>query len=143
MFLGTHEHALDAKGRVILPSKFRDQLEGGAYVTKGLERCLVVFPAAEFQRVADEMTEKMRRGPAERAAARAFFSGTAEATPDRQGRISIPQHLRRYAGLQEQVVVNGVWTRIEIWDAATWAEVNGRGDQGLADAVPELDDIGI
>src|SRR2546423_1068579 len=88
MFLGEHQHSLDDKGRVILPAKFRDQL-AGAYVTSEVDGCLAVWPPAEFEVRAREMRERSRGGPADRQVARAFFSGTAEAPPDRQGRVAI------------------------------------------------------
>ena len=143
MFLGTYEHSLDAKGRVILPAKFREQLEAGAYLAKSLDGCLALYDAEEFQKVALDMQEKARRGAIERNAVRSFAAGAAEATPDRQGRISIPAHLRAFAGLEREVVVTGVITRIEIWDAARWRDVDAQADASLAGATPGLDDIGI
>src|SRR2546422_10574984 len=107
MFLGENQHSLDAKGRVILPSKYRDQLSDGAYVTKGRGGCLSVYAAQEFSEVADRVREGSKRGRRELDAARSFFAGTAEVTPDKQGRIAIPQHLREYAGLDRDVVVAG------------------------------------
>ncbi len=99
MFLGEYQHSLDAKGRVILPAKYRDQLSGGAYVTKGRGGCLSVYTAEEFTEVADRAREASKRGGRELDAARSFFAGTAEVSPDKQGRIAIPQNLREYAGL--------------------------------------------
>ena len=92
MFLGEYEHSLDAKGRVILPAKFRDQLEGGAVMAKALDGCLAVYPVEEFQRVAANLQEARARGATERQAARTYFSGAVEITPDKQGRVAIPAH---------------------------------------------------
>ena len=94
MFLGEHQHSLDAKGRVILPARFRDQLEGGAVMAKALDGCLAVYPVEEFQRVAANLREKRARGATERQAARSYFSGAVEIAPDKQGRVAVPQHLR-------------------------------------------------
>ncbi len=85
MFLGEYQHSLDAKGRVILPSKYRDQLSGGAYVTKGRGGCLSVYAAQEFSEVADRVREASKRGRRELDAARSFFAGTAEVTPGQAG----------------------------------------------------------
>ena len=143
MYLGTYEHSLDAKGRVILPSKFRDQLESGAYLAKSLDGCLALYDAEEFAKVAQDMQEKARRGAVERNAVRSFAAGATEATPDRQGRITIPSHLRSFAGLEREVVVTGAISRIEIWDAARWRQIDSEAERALAAAQPGLDDIGI
>jgi MraZ protein len=142
MFLGEYQHSLDAKGRVILPAKYRDQLSGGAYVTRGRGGCLSVYTAQEFSEVADRVREASKRGGRELDAARSFFAGTAEVTPDKQGRIAIPQHLREYAGLDRDVVVAGVFSRVEIWDGRRWQERDREGEQSLNES-DELPDFGI
>ena|SRR5437879_4025772 len=143
MYLGTYEHALDTKGRVILPAKFRDRLEQGAFLVRSIDGCLSLFDGEEFERVANDMQEQARRGALERNAVRSFAAGAAEATPDRQGRITIPQHLRTFAELERDVVVTGALNRIEIWNAAKWREVNAEAERALQAARPGLDDIGI
>ena len=143
MFLGTYEHSLDAKGRVILPAKFRERLEVGAFLARSLDGCLSLYDAEEFERVAQDMQEKARRGAVERNAVRSFAAGATEATPDKQGRITIPAHLRSFAGLEREVVVTGALTRIEIWDAARWRDIDTEAERALAAARPGLDDIGI
>ena len=143
MFFGEYEHSLDAKGRIILPAKFRDRLEGGGFITKVLDGCLAVYPADEFDKVANDMLEKARRGGMERNVARSFAAGTAEVLPDRQGRMAIPANLREFAGLEREVTVTGAINRIEIWDATRWRDVNRQGEQLLAGAQPGLDDLGI
>src|SRR5438270_7402627 len=125
MFLGEYQHSLDAKGRVILPARFRDQLEGGAVMARGLDGCLDVYPPAEFQSRAAEVNEARKRGPRERQAARSFFSGAGPAVPDGQGRVAIPPHLREYAGLDREVVGAGALARIEVRGAS--------GDRGRGD----------
>lgn len=141
MFLGEYQHSLDVKGRVILPAKFRDQLAEGAYVTKG-DSCLFVYTAEEFTSVASEAREKSKLGIREREAARSFFAGAAEVTPDKQGRVAIPPALREYAGLERDVTVAGVFSRIELWDTTRWREREAAGDRSLAD-VDALSDFGI
>ena len=141
MFLGEYQHSLDAKGRVILPSKFRDQLERGAYITKG-DNCLFVYAPEEFENVAMQMREQAKQSRTRREAARTFFAGAIDIAPDKQGRVAIPQHLREYARLERDVVVAGVFSRIEIWDSAAWRDREQAGDATLADT-DELPDIGI
>ena len=143
MFLGTYEHSLDPKGRVILPAKFRERLEPGAFLAKSLDGCLALYDAEEFEKVATNMAEQARRGAVERNAVRSFAAGATEATPDKQGRISIPAHLRTFANLEREVVVTGALSRIEIWDAARWRELDAEAERSLTAARPGLDDIGI
>lgn len=143
MFLGTYEHSLDVKGRVILPAKFRDDLGAGAYLAKSLDGCLSLYTADEFNKVVQEMQETARRGGAQRHAVRSFGANASEATPDRQGRISIPPPLRDYAHLDREVVIVGALSRVEIWDAARWRAVDSENDARLVEADADLADIGI
>ncbi|HWV49156.1 MAG TPA: division/cell wall cluster transcriptional repressor MraZ [Microbacterium sp.] len=120
MLLGTHSPKLDDKGRVILPAKFREDLAGGIVVTRGQERCLYVFSTAEFE----ELHERIRQAPLSNKQARdflrMFLSGASAEMPDSQNRITIPAHLRQYAGLEKELIVTGVGAHAEIWDAAAW-----------------------
>ena len=127
MFLGEYSHSLDAKGRVILPARFREQLEGGAFMAIGLDGCLAVYPPDEFARVSEKLKAARERGPRERQAARSFAAGAADATPDKQGRVAIPTHLREFAGLEREVVVAGGFDHIEIWDAQRYRAHNAEG----------------
>lgn len=142
MFLGQYQHSLDEKGRVILPAKFRGQLEGGAYMARGLDGCVVVYPTDEWERVSNNMRDLATRGTHERQAARSFFAGAAEVAPDRQGRVPVPVHLRDFAGLslERDVVVAGVLSRIEIWDAGKWAAREQEGEQVIstAEGIPDF-----
>lgn len=134
MFLGEFQHSLDAKGRVILPAEFRDQLAQGAVIARGLDGCLSVYPHEEFETLAEQMREKSRRGERERRAARTFFAGAKTVVPDRQGRVPIPQNLREFAALERDVTVVGVDFRIEIWDTARWREQDDIGQHDIASA---------
>ncbi len=141
MFLGEFHHTVDDKGRIVLPSKFRDLLLRGAIVSKG-DGCLFVYKVDEFQSVAEELREKSKTSKQAREAARSFFAGATDVTPDKQGRLTIPQSLRTYAHLEKEVTVLGVYSRIEIWDANVWEERQLSGDASLAD-IESLPDIGI
>ena len=132
MFFGEHQHSLDDKGRIILPAKFRDQLAGGAFITSEIDGCLAVWAPEDFEVRAREMRERARGSSADRQVARAFFSGTVEAPPDKQGRVAIPQHLRDFAQLERDVVITGQFDRIEIWNAAAWQQEKASGNRGLA-----------
>lgn len=120
MLLGTHTPKLDEKGRVILPSKFRDDLGSGVVVTRGQERCLYVFSTAEFERVYERIREAPLTNKQARDFQRMFLSGASAEKPDSQNRVTIPPHLRTYAGLERDLVVTGVGAHAEIWNADAW-----------------------
>lgn len=120
MFLGTFELKLDAKGRLILPAKYRDQLQGGLVMTRGQEHCLYVFPLSEFERMHEQMRQAPLTSKDARAYQRVFLSGAVDDIPDKQGRILIPAILRRFADLEREIVVIGAGARLEIWDTQAW-----------------------
>ena len=138
MFLGTHSPRLDDKGRMFLPAKYREDLADGVVITKGQERCLYVFPMEEFRRI----TEALRTAPvtakAVRDYSRVFFAGASDEVPDKQGRITIPQHLREYAGLRRDCAVIGANTRLEIWDAEAWEAYLADREQAFAELSEEV-----
>jgi MraZ protein len=122
MFLGTYAPRLDDKSRLVLPAKFREPLAEGLVITKGQERCLCVWPLAEFQSV----TEQLRRAPLTSKSARDYmrvlFAGAHDEVPDKQGRVTVPPPLRDYAGLRRDCAVIGANTRVEVWDATAWEQ---------------------
>jgi MraZ protein len=142
MFLGEHQHSLDAKGRVILPARFRDQLEGGAVMAKALDGCLAVYPVDEFERVAANLREARARGATERQAARTYFAGAVEITPDKQGRVAVPAHLRTFANLEREVIVAGNLDHIEIWNAEAFSRRDREGSASILDG-EGIDDFGM
>ncbi len=133
VFLGTHTPRLDDKGRLFLPAKFRDELAGGVVITKGQERCLYVFPVTEFQRIAEQLKAQPMTNKAARAYGRVFFASAHDEIPDRQGRVTIPSHLREYAGLDRELVVIGASTRVEIWDRQAWEDYLTESEEAFAD----------
>ncbi|GAA2517320.1 division/cell wall cluster transcriptional repressor MraZ [Pilimelia columellifera] len=133
MFLGTHTPRLDDKGRLILPAKFRDELAGGVVLTKGQERCLYGFPLDEFQRIAGQLRAQPMTHKAARAYSRVFFASAHDEAPDKQGRVTIPAHLRDYAGLDRDLVVIGASSRIEIWDKQAWETYLNDSEDDFAD----------
>ena len=123
MFLGTHSPKLDEKGRLFLPAKYREELARGLVLTKGQERCVYVFPVAEFERITEALKASQASpvtAKAVRDYSRVFFASASDEMPDKQGRVTIPQALRDYAGLQRDCAVIGANTRLEIWDEAAW-----------------------
>ncbi len=143
MFLGDHQHTLDAKGRVSLPSKFRGEMTGKFVVAKGVDECLYVYPTEEYQRIVGELLTGSDFNPKKQELRRWFTAGATEAELDSAGRVTLPAHLREHAGLTKDVAVTGNGNRIEIWDAAAWARYNGATAGRIKDLAQELADAGL
>lgn len=141
---GRFEHALDVKGRLFAPSRFREQLtqEGGPrfMVARGLDKCLYLFLPSQWEAFRAEVEAATYATPQQRRSARRFFfSNAAEAQPDEQGRILIPESLREHAGLEKELVVLGVGSRAEIWDKATLAKAEKGSEKEFAKLSETLD----
>jgi len=141
VFLGEFQHSLDAKGRIILPSKIRSELESGLVITRAPDGCLWVFAKADFQAFAERLRERVRVGnPRWRDVMRFIFSGAHEDRPDRQGRITVPEHLRAHAALEREVTIAGHDDRIEVWRRDRWEE---RREAAAARMAEDLGDLGF
>ncbi len=132
MFLGTHTPRLDEKGRLFLPAKFRDELQGGLVITKGQDRCLYVWTRAGFQEFAASASKTSFTSKAPRDFLRILFSGASDEVPDKQGRITIPPVLREYARLDRDCVVIGAMDRVEIWEASAWTRYSAEQEDAFA-----------
>lgn len=126
MFLGEYQHTLDPKGRVILPSAFREQLSEGLVMTIGIDNCLTVHPVADWERVVTELRTLVATDGRHRAYARVVTASAHPDTLDKQGRVTIPARLRSYAGLTKDVSVVGADLKVEIWDTPTWVPYRDR-----------------
>lgn len=123
MFLGEFSHSLDSKGRLTIPAKFRDQLALGLVVTRSpLERCLLVMPQGKWDEIAAKISALPLADPRSALLRRAIFSAAEDFKPDRQGRILISQRLRDYARIENDVVIAGVNTFVELWNPDLWNE---------------------
>lgn len=123
MYSGEYNHTIDSKGRMIVPSKFREALGESFMITKGVDHCLTIYDKEEW----GEFVAKLRTlpgGEQTRKMVRFISAGAVEAEIDKQGRILIPGELRKWAGLEKDVVLAGVLNRIEVWDKAAWEEAN-------------------
>lgn len=138
MFLGTHQPKMDLKGRMVLPSKFRDELAGGVVLTKGQDRSVIVWPTSEFEQYASRVREASRSDAKARAYSRVLFSGASSEFPDRQGRIGIPAQLREYAGLEKECVVVGNHATLEIWNPEAWQTYLDTQEQAYAELSEEV-----
>ena len=132
-FVGTHEHSLDVKGRLVLPAKFRSHFSGDAYLTM-YAGCIALWTPEGFDAMAARLKEQVRNGEVEAQAYRALAPSSELVRPDAQGRVMISERLRQHASLEHEVVVCGALDRIEIWNAPDWEGMVGNLDQLAADA---------
>lgn len=141
MFMGEYQHSIDTKGRLIIPSKFRDNLAQRFILTRGIDQCLFGYPITEWRK----LEEKLKRLPITKKDARAFtrffFSGATEVEMDKQGRINIPAILMDYAKLEKNCTVLGVSTRIEIWSQSIWQSYFNEASQTFADIAENMIDF--
>jgi len=143
MLLGEFKHNMDTKGRVAVPSKFRENLQTGAIVTRGLDHCLFIFSKTEWETLVSKITSLPLAQADSRAFARLMLAGATDVKIDTQGRILIPDSLRDYAHLKKQVVVTGMYTRIELWDADQWETYKKRTESSADEIAEKLGEIGI
>ncbi len=132
MFLGEFVHTIDEKGRLTIPAKFRAGLEDGLVITRGIDRCLVIYPMEEWERLAEKVSALPMTDRSARAFRRLVFAGASDAIPDKNGRVLIPPSLREYAALDGEVIVTGLNTYVEVWGPAAWGEERKHveGDSG-------------
>ncbi len=133
MFLGEYEHALDDKGRLVMPRKYRDLLDGGCVVTKGQDSCLVVFTMERWNEEVARVSALPRTNRKARSFRRSFFAGAADQTLDKQGRIQVPEKLREYAGLGKDVTIVGNADYIELWSTSAWHGALAEADDFYSD----------
>jgi MraZ protein len=138
LFLGEHRHALDAKGRVIFPARMREELGAQVVLQKGIESCLYVLPPEEWERQVQRVNQLPTTNPDARRYARHFFSQASSERIDKQGRLTVPQGFRDYAGLDREVVIVGTGSRVEIWDASRWEQQRSDLESRLEDLSSDL-----
>jgi MraZ protein len=143
VFLGEYQHTLDAKGRVSLPRKFRDEIGARLVVSKGLERCLYVYAADGYRAFLDNLLSASDFDRNSRAVRRHFTAGASEVDIDGAGRVAVTPALREFAGLTKEIVVAGVADHLEIWDAAAWTAYESANAPTIEDAAEELSRSGI
>ncbi len=143
MFIGEYQHQLDDKARLAIPMKFRQTLAKGAVVTRGLDKCLFVYPAVEWKKLADKLVTLPIAQAKTRAFARLMLAGAMDATPDKQGRVLVPEYLRQYAGIRKAVVVAGLYNRLEIWDEASWNKYKSETERESTAIAEALGSLGV
>ncbi|MEK7077248.1 MAG: division/cell wall cluster transcriptional repressor MraZ [Patescibacteria group bacterium] len=143
MLLGEYTHNIDAKGRMAIPAKFREKLGAGAIITRGLDNCLFVFGGKEWEALAQKLMGLPLAQANSRAFVRLMLAGAMDTEFDAQGRILIPDYLRKYAGLKKEAVVAGLYNRIEIWDSGSWERYKQKTEGASEEIAEKLGELGI
>ena len=142
MFYGEHDHTIDRKGRLIIPSRFREVMKEHFVerfvVTRGLDRCLFLFPEDEWRTQENRFRSLSFTKQEARRFNRFYFSGAVELTCDRQGRVLLPPYLKDFAGIKREVVLVGVSNRIEIWDKEEWKKFYGEFKESYEEIAERL-----
>ncbi len=129
MFIGEFHHTLDDKGRIAIPVKFRADLAAGAVMTRGLDRSLFLYPKADWEKLALKLANLPLGQADTRAFARLMLAGAMDVEIDKSGRITIPEYLRGYAGVSKNLVITGLYDRLEVWDEQAWSEYASKTEQ--------------
>jgi len=143
MILGEFKHTLDIKGRLAVPAKFREKLGAGAIITRGLDKCLFIFGANEWESLVQKLVNLPLAQANSRAFVRLMLAGASDAKVDAQGRILVPDYLRKYAGLKKQAVVTGLYNRMEVWDEAEWQAYKQKTEASSDEIAEKLGELGI
>ncbi|MBI4090374.1 MAG: division/cell wall cluster transcriptional repressor MraZ [Candidatus Kerfeldbacteria bacterium] len=143
MFIGEYHHAIDDKGRLALPVKFREELGRGVVVTRGLDNCLFVYTQTEWSQLAERLSKLPVAKANTRAFARLMLAGAMELEVDKQGRVILPDYLRKFASLKKKVVIAGLLNRLEIWDALVWQRYQAGTERNAGDIAEALGELGV
>ncbi|MCK5085313.1 division/cell wall cluster transcriptional repressor MraZ [Candidatus Parcubacteria bacterium] len=143
MFIGEYNHNLDEKGRLAVPVKFRDELKKGAVVTRGLDGCLFFYTIDEWKILAEKLSNLPISQSNTRAFARLMLAGAMDVQLDKQGRIVLPDYLRKYAKLTKKIVIGGLYNRLEIWDEEAWKKYKNKTEKESGDIAEKLGELGV
>lgn len=143
MFVGEYYYSIDGKGRLVLPPKFREHLNKEVVISRGLEKCLWIYPKKEWEAWAEKLMKLPLAQANTRAFVRLMMSGAHHADIDAQGRILVPEPLRQYALIGRRVAVIGLYSRIEVWDAEKWQSYQNRTEEESGDIAEKLGELGF
>ena len=143
MFIGEYQHSIDPKKRLALPSKFRKELGGKVVVTRGLDKCLFVYPAKVWKELAEKLGTLPMGESTTRSFVRLMLAGAVDSDVDGQGRILLPEYLKEYAGLGRSVTIAGLFNRLEIWDEKKWKTYKTGAEKNTDEIAEQLGKLGI
>ncbi|MBU4332422.1 division/cell wall cluster transcriptional repressor MraZ [Patescibacteria group bacterium] len=143
MFIGEYNHNIDEKGRLAVPVKFRKDLAQGVVITRGLDDCLFLYPKEEWGKLAERLSKLPISQANTRAFARLMLAGAMDGDLDKQGRVIVPDYLRKYAGIKKKTVITGLYNRLEIWDEEKWNVYKSNTEKNSGDIAEALGEIGV
>lgn len=143
MFIGEYNHSVDPKKRLALPSKFRKELGKQVVVTRGLDKCLFVYPAKVWKELAEKLGTLPMGESTTRSFVRLMLAGAVDTEVDSQGRVLLPEYLKEYAGLDRNVTVAGLFNRLEIWDEEKWKTYRNKAEENTDEIAEQLGKLGI
>jgi len=143
VFIGEYSHNLDEKGRLAVPKKFRAILSKGAVVTRGLDSCLFLYTKEEWKKLADKLATLPFSQSNTRAFSRLMLAGAMDVLLDKQGRIILPEYLRSFAGLTKEIVVAGLYNRLELWDQKKWMEYSAQAEKNSSEIAEQMGELGV
>jgi len=143
MFIGEYQHNIDEKGRLAVPVKFRNELAKGAVVTRGIDNCLFLYPQKDWEQLAEKLSKLPISKANTRAFARLMLAGAMDCEVDKQGRIILPDYLRKYASVKKKVVIAGLYNRLEIWDEEVWNKYKAGKEKDSSDIAEALGELGV
>ena len=143
MFIGEYSHSIDLKKRLAIPSKFRSELKNKVVVTRGLDKCLFIYP----MKVWEELAKKLGTLPMGESGTRSFIrlmlAGAVDVDLDSQGRVLIPDYLKEYAGLDRNVIIAGLFNRLEVWNEKKWGEYKQSAEKNTDEIAEQLGRLGV
>lgn len=143
MLVGKYQNSIDAKGRMIVPAKFRDDLGSKCIVSKAIDKCLEIHPMDEWERFMEELSRLPSADPKARQLARHFYASAVECEIDKQGRITLPQELRDYAGIEKELATVGAYEKIEVWSKDEWSSNENAAEMTPSELAESMKDYGF
>ena len=143
MFIGEYKYNLDNKNRLALPTKFRKMFKEGVVITKGLDNCLFIYTAKEWNKLANKLANLPFSQAKSRAFSRMMLAGAMDVKLDKQGRVILPDYLKVFAGLNKKTVLAGLYNRLEVWDEKMWNKYQKVSEKDSNDIAEGLVDLGI
>ena len=143
MFIGEYKHNLDEKGRLAIPTKFRKDLAKGVVITRGLDNCLFLYPQEQWEKLASKLSSLPISQTNSRAFSRLMLAGAMDVELDRQGRVIIPDYLRKYATIKKKTVITGLYNRLEIWDEEQWEKYKNSTEKNSSEIAEALGELGV
>jgi MraZ protein len=143
MFIGEYSHSIDPKKRLAVPSKFRSELKSKVVVTRGLDKCLFIYPMKVWKKLANKLGTMPVGESSTRSFVRTMLAGATDVEVDKQGRILIPDYLKEYAKLSKNVIIAGLYNRLEIWDEKKWNEYKKGAEKNTDEIAEQLGKLGV